>query len=151
MVGRHTSVAEAVILAADDKWAEDYYGLDRSSRTGSWSGASDWDSSQTSAASNRMTSCLAGLKKYTPLLIAMLMCQVGMILFNLGLTYGFAALGDMTGVTLPLAFLRLPEDPRSPYYSFAGKLLSSFESNCDCKGRILRRPFVSAGKIILKA
>jgi hypothetical protein len=51
----------------------------------------------------------------------MLMCQVGMILFNLGLTYGFAALGDMTGVTLPLAFLELPEDPRSPYYSFAGR------------------------------
>uniref|UniRef100_A0A383WCJ1 DUF1538 domain-containing protein n=1 Tax=Tetradesmus obliquus TaxID=3088 RepID=A0A383WCJ1_TETOB len=43
-----------------------------------------------------------------------------MILFNLGLTYGFAALGDMTGVTLPSAFLAVPYDPKSPYYNFAG-------------------------------
>jgi hypothetical protein len=28
--------------------------------------------------------------KYGGLMVAMLMCQVGMILFNLGLTYGFA-------------------------------------------------------------
>jgi hypothetical protein len=38
------------------------------------------------------TSRIDGLKscfgKYGGLMVAMLMCQVGMILFNLGLTYG---------------------------------------------------------------
>jgi hypothetical protein len=43
-----------------------------------------------------------------------------MILFNLGLTYGFAALGDMTGVTLPSAYMALPDGPGSPLYSVAG-------------------------------
>lgn len=128
MVMRRPSVAEAVILAADDRWAEDYYGLagEGSSHGGSAASASDWDGSAShgSGTSQRLTSCIAGLRKYTPLLVAMLMCQVGMILFNLGLTYGFAALGDMTGTTLPLAFLKLPEDPRSPYYSFAGRAVS---------------------------
>lgn len=29
------------------------------------------------------------LKRYSSLIVAMVMCQVGMILFNIGLTYGF--------------------------------------------------------------
>jgi hypothetical protein len=38
--------------------------------------------------------------------------QIGMILFNIGLTYGFTALGDQTGMTLPAAFMQLPYEPR---------------------------------------
>ncbi|WIA41647.1 hypothetical protein OEZ86_009003 [Tetradesmus obliquus] len=45
---------------------------------------------------------------------------VGMILFNIGLTYGFTALGDMTGSTLPTSFLPVYYAPGSPVYSFAG-------------------------------
>ena len=30
------------------------------------------------------------------------------------------ALGDMTGITLPTAFAKVPDDPSSPHYSFAG-------------------------------
>lgn len=115
-------MAKAVILAADDKWAADYYGLapTESATTGSLSTLSETDPASPSTGSQRMRGCMAGLRKYSSLLIAMLMCQVGMILFNLGLTYGFAALGDMTGITLPASFLALPDDPKSPYYSFAG-------------------------------
>jgi hypothetical protein len=35
-----------------------------------------------------------------------------MILFNIGLTYGFTALGDQTGTTLPAAYMAVPYDPR---------------------------------------
>lgn len=115
--------SKAVILMTDDKWAEDYYDLHQSdSLPGSSAlsvGSSEGASS--SGMSQRITSCMGGLRKYSSLLVAMLMCQVGMILFNLGLTYGFAALGDMTGVTLPASFMAVDYDPKSPYYSFAGK------------------------------
>lgn len=60
------------------------------------------------------------LREHAALLIGMLMCQVGMILFNLGLTYGFSALSDMTGTWLPTSFLALSYAPGSPYYSVAG-------------------------------
>lgn len=61
------------------------------------------------------------VRQHSALLWGMLMCQVGMILFNLGLTYGFTALGDMTGTWLPTSFIQLPYAPGSPYYSVAGK------------------------------
>jgi hypothetical protein len=57
--------------------------------------------------------------------------QIGMILFNLGLTYGFAALGDMTGVTLPSAYMALPDGPGSPLYSVAGAVCVC---GCVCVG-----------------
>ncbi|KAI8476127.1 MAG: hypothetical protein J3K34DRAFT_516801 [Monoraphidium minutum] len=65
----------------------------------------------------RLRACLG---EALPLACGVAMCQVGMILFNIGLTYGFTALGDQTGTTLPTAFLAVPYDPRSPYYSVAG-------------------------------
>jgi hypothetical protein len=37
-----------------------------------------------------------------------------------GLTYGFTALGNQTGTTLPASFLKVPGLPDSPYYSYAG-------------------------------
>ncbi|PSC69722.1 pf07556 family [Micractinium conductrix] len=61
--------------------------------------------------------------QYCGLLGAIAVCQIGMIMFNIGLTYGFTALGDQTGETLPAAFLKVPYNPKSPYYSYAGGLI----------------------------
>ena len=58
-----------------------------------------------------------------PLLGGVAAAQIGMILFNLGLTYGFTKLGDQTGYTLPAAYLTVSYDPKSPYYSYAGGLI----------------------------
>lgn len=66
--------------------------------------------------------CWAWVREHSALLWGMVMCQVGMVLFNLGLTYGFTALGDMTGTWLPSSFMKLPYAPGSPYYSVAGTL-----------------------------
>jgi hypothetical protein len=119
--GGLSSHTAAVVLLTDDKWAEDFYDLQPSdSEPGSSVLSRSSDSESAGHLSQHLTTCMSGLKKYKSLLIAMLMCQIGMILFNLGLTYGFAALGDMTGVTLPSSFLALPYDPKSPYYSLAG-------------------------------
>jgi hypothetical protein len=125
-------VAKAVIFAADDKWAEDFYGLQAGSEAlhsdtaSQSSGAvlllSDSSTAASASGSQGVRSCVAALHKHRSLLLAMLMCQLGMILFNLGLTYGFSALGDMTGVTLPASFLAVAGDPSSPYYSYAGEL-----------------------------
>jgi hypothetical protein len=49
----------------------------------------------------------------------MAMTQVGMILFNYGLTFGFASLGDMTGSTLPASFIAVPSEAGSPLYPYA--------------------------------
>ena len=63
------------------------------------------------------------LVRNAPLLAGAAVCQMGMIAFNIGLTYGFTALGNQTGSTLPAAFLTVPYDPDSPYYSYAGGLI----------------------------
>lgn len=47
------------------------------------------------------------LRRNAPLLGGIAVCQVGMILFNWGLTYGFTQLGDITGRTLPAAYLKV--------------------------------------------
>ena len=65
----------------------------------------------------------AWLRRNAPLLGGIAVCQVGMILFNMGLTYGFTRLGAITGRTLPAAYLELPYKPDSPYYSYAGGLV----------------------------
>jgi hypothetical protein len=63
------------------------------------------------------------LRRNAPLLGGIAVCQVGMILFNMGLTYGFTRLGAITGRTLPAAYLTVPYKPDSPYYSYAGGLV----------------------------
>lgn len=73
------------------------------------------------AAGSSTGGCCVWLRQHSALLCGMLFCQVGMILFKLGLSYGFTALGDMTGTWLPSSFLKLPYAPGSPYYSVAGK------------------------------
>ena len=44
---------------------------------------------------------------------------VGMMVFNLGLTYGLAALGSQAGGALPAAFTQLRTVPGSPFYAYA--------------------------------
>lgn len=71
--------------------------------------------------------CLTAIGRWfrqnAPLLGGVAITQIGMIMFNEGLTYSFTKLGDQTGLTLPAAFLQLPEFPKSPYYSYAGGLI----------------------------
>jgi hypothetical protein len=49
----------------------------------------------------------------------LVLCVVGMCIFNLGLTYGLAALGNQSGQLLPAAFQALKQIPESPLYVFA--------------------------------
>lgn len=44
--------------------------------------------------------------------------QVGMTLFNIGLTYGFTSLGNQTGNLLPSAYLNIKTEPGSPVYNY---------------------------------
>jgi len=52
-----------------------------------------------------------------PLLVGILESQLGMMLFNMGLTWGFTSLGDMSGSLLPSAFMQTADEPGSPYYA----------------------------------
>ena len=45
---------------------------------------------------------------------SMLASQVGLILFNIGLHYGFTSLGDQVGSLLPAFYSKLENDPDSP-------------------------------------
>jgi hypothetical protein len=67
-----------------------------------------------------------GLRSQAPLIVGICCAQIGMILFNLGLTYSFTKLGDQTGITLPAAFAKVPQFEKSPYYSYAGGLILDF-------------------------
>jgi hypothetical protein len=51
--------------------------------------AGDGVSGQQRAAAGRAGGCCGLLQRYGSLIAALVMCQVGMILFNIGLTYGF--------------------------------------------------------------
>ena len=46
------------------------------------------------------------------------LCVVGMAIFNLGLTYGLAALGGQAGSLVPSAFVALEGMPDTPLFSF---------------------------------
>ncbi len=48
---------------------------------------------------------------------------VGMILFNIGLTYGLASLGNQSGSIVPAAFMKLDQVKDSPLYFYAGGIL----------------------------
>jgi hypothetical protein len=89
---REPSVAEAIIATAGTEDAQFYdlnITLDSSSCADTASVGGD------SVASSHMDSVKACFGKYGGLMLAMLMCQIGMILFNLGLTYGFAGGEDL--------------------------------------------------------
>ncbi|KXZ45044.1 hypothetical protein GPECTOR_59g652 [Gonium pectorale] len=61
--------------------------------------------------------------RYGGLIVGILLAQGGMIMFNIGLTYGFTALGDQAGTLLPAAYLEVDGEPKSPYYSYAGGIV----------------------------
>lgn len=54
------------------------------------------------------------------LLIGVALGQVGMAIFNVGLTYGFTSIGDQVGMLLPSSFFVVEAEPGSPFYSFSG-------------------------------
>lgn len=47
------------------------------------------------------------------------LCVIGMVIFNIGLSYGLAKLGDQSGGLVPAAFTRLTHVAGSPIYSFS--------------------------------
>ncbi|PNH01042.1 hypothetical protein TSOC_013096, partial [Tetrabaena socialis] len=61
--------------------------------------------------------------KHGALIVGIIMSQAGMIMFNIGLTYGFTALGDQAGTLLPAAYLEIDGEPLSPYYSYVGGIV----------------------------
>ncbi|KAG2443239.1 hypothetical protein HYH02_009312 [Chlamydomonas schloesseri] len=62
-------------------------------------------------------------RRYGGLIVGIFMAQGGMIAFNIGLTYGFTALGDQAGTLLPAAYMAVPGQPDSPYYSYVGGIV----------------------------
>jgi len=46
------------------------------------------------------------------------LCVLGLIIFNLGLTFGLAKLGGMAGSQLPAAFSAMESVARSPFYNY---------------------------------
>jgi hypothetical protein len=105
VAGRAPSLVAAVVAAAGRKDME-YYDLtlgdgdtsscSRSERSGGGGGGSAYSGAAAAAASAKAQLAAGAAKARTccaahgSLLVAMLMCQVGMILFNFGLTYGFS-------------------------------------------------------------
>jgi hypothetical protein len=53
------------------------------------------------------------------IMAGLLFSIVGMIIFNLGLTYGLSTLGNQSGTTLPSAFIHLTHIDGSPFYWYA--------------------------------
>ena len=54
---------------------------------------------------NRTASCIQWCRKRATFLIGVALTQIGIILFNYGIDFGFAALGQQAGTTLPSAFV----------------------------------------------
>ncbi|MCB2107818.1 MAG: DUF1538 family protein [Rhodobacteraceae bacterium] len=52
------------------------------------------------------------------LIYGLTLCVVGMCIFNIGLTYGLAALGNQSGQLLPAAFQIIERVANSPLYAF---------------------------------
>jgi len=60
----------------------------------------------------------ASIYNQLPLIGGVFESMAGMTLFNIGLTYGFTALGDQSGLLLPAAFLETKESEGSPYFGY---------------------------------
>lgn len=59
------------------------------------------------------------LKNAGTVVYGICLAMLGMVVFNFGLTYGLAALGDQTGGTVPGAFMEVTGLSGSPYFSYA--------------------------------
>ena len=51
----------------------------------------------------------------SPLIIGIAMAQVGMILFNIGLSWAFTSLGNQVGQLLPTSFMKVEGEEGSPF------------------------------------
>ena len=70
---------------------------------------------------------------------------VGMIIFNLGLTYGLASLGDQAGGIIPGAFMNLESLAQSPLYSYTlGVIIAIVFAWCLGFGATLAEPALNA-------
>jgi hypothetical protein len=88
--GHEPSVAEAIIATSGTEDAQ-YYDLNVNlSESASCGDTASIGGDSVSSKTSRIDGVKSCFGKYGGLMVAMLMCQVGMILFNLGLTYGFA-------------------------------------------------------------
>lgn len=59
------------------------------------------------------------IKQANILLLGIAFAIIGMVIFNLGLTYGLALLGNQAGIMLPGAFAELSYMPDTPIYWFS--------------------------------
>ncbi|MDX1570684.1 MAG: DUF1538 domain-containing protein [Xanthomonadales bacterium] len=59
------------------------------------------------------------LKEGPIVMLGLVFCVLGMIVFNLGLTYGLSALGEQSGSIIPAAFTSVEAVQSSPLYSLA--------------------------------
>lgn len=70
---------------------------------------------------------------------------LGMILFNIGLTYGLAKMGDQSGQIVPGAFMALPSMPNAPLYPYiVGLLVAVLFAFCLGFGATLAEPALNA-------
>lgn len=76
------------------------------------------------ASQSRLGQLMTWLHQHRDFLIGLLLLQVGMILFNLGINFGFIPLGEQAGTLLPATFHSSPSVPSSPFFSESlGKFL----------------------------
>jgi len=61
-----------------------------------------------------------------PILYGLALCVLGMVVFNVGLTYGLVKLGNQSGELVPAAFETIQAVQHSPLYSFGVGLGISF-------------------------
>jgi hypothetical protein len=61
--------------------------------------------------------------KYTIFFAGLCCAQFGMIVFNLGLTFGLSALGNQAGEILPAAYLEVKGEEDSPFFSASAGLI----------------------------
>lgn len=80
--------------------------------------ASHQDAQPTNYNSDKVHNIKQWLGENFALLMGIIITQIGMITFNIGLTLAFTVLGDQTGKTLPGAFMKISGFPSSPVYSY---------------------------------
>jgi hypothetical protein len=85
------------------------------------------------------------------LIYGIVLAVLGMAVFNLGLTYGLAALGGQSGGLIPAAFMNLPDVAGSPLYAYAmGILLAAIFAWFLGFGATLAEPALNALGIMVE-
>lgn len=85
------------------------------------------------------------LKDSSTVLLGIAFAIIGMVIFNLGLTYGLSKLGDQAGGMIPGAFKEIPGLINSPFYPyFAGVGVAVLFAWCLGFGATLAEPALNA-------